>query len=117
MPTADYSASPYDIVIVKGDDYEELFSFSGQDGEPMDLSAYEFSSKLRETDGDLVATFTCDKVTAEGDDFPTRVRRTLSSEFTSGLDGDYVHDFQWEVNGRIRTFLGGTFHVEPEVTY
>lgn len=108
---ADYTAGVYDVRMTQGDTFVESLLMEDGDGDAIDLSGYVFKSQLRRTaDNGLVAEFA---ITVAG----STVTRTLTSSVTSGLDGTYVHDFQWtDPQGRVRTLLSGQFEVEPEVT-
>jgi len=81
------------------------------EGEAIDLTGYAFRSQIRRTaDNGLVAEFA---ISTSG----STVTRSLSPSVTSGLEGTYVHDFQWtDPQGRIRTLLSGNFEIEAEVT-
>jgi len=108
---ADYTAAVYDVRMTQGDSFIEELLMEDGEGDPLDLVGYVFRSQLRRTaDNGLVAEFS---VSVNG---PT-VTRALSPAVTSGLEGIYVHDFQWtDPQGRIRTLLSGDFEIEPEVT-
>ena len=108
---ADYTAAVYDVRMTQGDTFVEELLMEDGEGEPIDLTGYQFKSQLRRTaDNGLVAQFS---ISVEG----SVVTRTLSPGITSSLDGTYVHDFQWtKPGGKIRTLLSGEFEIEPEVT-
>jgi hypothetical protein len=108
---ADYTAGVYDVRMTQGDTFVEELLMEDGDGEAIDLTGYTFKSQLRRTaDNGLVAEF---GITVAG----STVTRSLTSSVTTGLDGTYVHDFQWtDPQGRIRTLLSGQFEIEPEVT-
>jgi len=108
---ADYSAAPYDVRIVQGDDFIEPITLEDGESEAINLSGYTFKSQLRRSaDNGLVAEFS---ISVSGN----VVTRSLTSAVTTDLDGVYVHDFQWRnPQGRIRTLLAGQFEVVPEVT-
>jgi len=110
---ADYTAAIYDVRIVQGDTFSEPILLEDSDGEAIDLTGFSFRSQLRRTaDDSLVAEFSMST------DLPTStVTRTLSAGITAGLEGTYVHDFQWtNPSGQVRTLLSGDFEIEPEVT-
>ena len=110
---ADYSAAPYEVRMVQGDSLRETFVFRDGDGSLLDLAGYTFASQVRQTAaGTAVATFdiTVDVGAAS-------VVRSLGTAVTAGLEGRFVHDFQWtEPDGLRRTLLGGGFTVVAEVT-
>ena len=110
---ADYGAAPYDVRMVQGDTFSEQILMEDSDGEAIDLTGYTFRSQLRRTaDGTVVAEF------AMSTDLPTStVTRSLNAGITAGLEGTYVHDFQWtNPSGQVRTLFSGEFEIEPEVT-
>lgn len=108
---ADYGAAVYDVRMVQGDDFIEPIVLEDGDGSAIDLEGYQFKSQLRRTaDNGLVAEF--DLVLLEN-----KITRSLAAAVTAGLDGSYVHDFQWtDPDGNIRTLFSGTFEIQPEVT-
>jgi hypothetical protein len=110
---ADYSGATYDVRMTQGDTFSEQILMEDSDGDAIDLTGYTFASQLRRTaEGSLVASFaiTVDLSTST-------VTRTLAPGLTSGLEGTYVHDFQWtDPVGQIRTLFTGEFEIEPEVT-
>ena len=113
MTLADYTGAPYDVRMVKGDSFAEPMVLEDGNGELLNLVGYSFASQLRRTvDGPLVVAFTILVNTST-----STVTRSLSASQTSGLDGEYVHDFQWtDPQGKIRTLFSGSFEVVPEVT-
>jgi hypothetical protein len=108
---ADYTAGVYDVRMTQGDTFVEELLMEDGDGEAIDLTGYTFKSQLRRTpDNGLVSQFV---ISVNG----SKVTRSLPPLITSGLNGTYVHDFQWtDPQGRIRTLLSGQFEIEPEVT-
>lgn len=110
---ADYTAAPYDVKMTQGDFLQETFVFKGPDGAALDLTGYSFASQVRQTAaGAAVATFDIDVTGAAGG----TVVRSLGTAVTGALLGRFVHDFEWTVNGRRRTLIGGRFEVSAEVT-
>ena len=108
---ADYTAAIYDVRMTQGDTFIEELTFEDGEGDLLDLTGYAFQSQIRRTaDNGLVAQFT---ISTSG----SVVTRSLQPAVTSGLEGTYVHDFQWtDPQGRIRTLLSGNFDIEAEVT-
>jgi len=108
---ADYTAAVYDVRMTQGDSFIEELTFEDGEGDLLDLTGYTFLSQIRRTpDNGLVAQFS---IAIDG----SVVTRTLAPSVTSGLEGTYVHDFQWtDPQGRIRTLLSGNFEIEAEVT-
>ncbi len=108
---ADYTAAVYDVRMTQGDSFIEELTMEDGEGDALDLTGYGFLSQIRRTaDNGLVAQFS---ISVNG----SVVTRTLSPGVTSGLNGTYVHDFQWtDPQGNIRTLLSGNFEIEPEVT-
>ena len=108
---ADYTAAVYDVRMTRGDSFIEELTFEDGEGDLLDLTGYSFLSQIRRTpDNGLVAQFA---ISVDG----SVVTRSLTPSVTTGLDGTYVHDFQWtDPQGRIRTLLSGQFEIEPEVT-
>jgi DNA-binding NarL/FixJ family response regulator len=108
---ADYTAAVYDVRMTQGDSFIEELLMEDGEGEPLDLTGYTFRSQIRRTaDNGLVAEFTIS--TDE-----STVTRSLLPAVTAGLEGTYVHDFQWtDPQGAIRTLLSGNFEIEAEVT-
>jgi hypothetical protein len=108
---ADYTAAVYDVRMTRGDSFIEELTFEDGEGDLLDLTGYTFLSQIRrEPEGNLVAQFS---TSVDG----SVVTRTLAPSVTAGLEGTYVHDFQWtNPQGQIRTLLSGQFEIEPEVT-
>ena len=108
---ADYTAAVYDVRMTQGDTFIEELTFEDGEGDLLDLTGYAFQSQIRRTaDNGLVAQF---NISASG----SVVTRSLEPGITAGLEGTYVHDFQWTTpQGRIQTLLSGNFDIEPEVT-
>jgi hypothetical protein len=99
--------------MTQGDTFSEQVLMEDGDGAAIDLTGYTFRSQLRRTtDGTVVAEFTMSTDLAT-----STVTRTLSAAATAGLDGTYVHDFQWtDPSAKVRTLFSGEFEIEPEVT-
>jgi hypothetical protein len=108
---ADYTAAVYDVRMTQGDSFIEELLMEDGEGDPIDLTGYAFKSQIRRTaDNGLVAEF---NISVDG----STVTRTLSPSVTAGLEGIYVHDFQWtKPQGQIRTLLSGECEIEAEVT-
>ena len=108
---ADYTAAVYDVRMTQGDSFVEELLMEDGEGDALDLTGYSFRSQLRRTaDNGLVAEFA---ISVDG----STVTRSLNTGITAGLDGTYVHDFQWtDPSGKVRTLLSGEFEVEAEVT-
>ena len=108
---ADYTAAVYDVRMTQGDSFIEELLMEDGEGDAIDLTGYQFKSQIRRTaDNGLVAEF---GISVDG----AVVTRTLAPSVTAGLEGTYVHDFQWTTpQGRIQTLLSGNFEIEPEVT-
>lgn len=113
MPTADYTAAPYDVKLTQGDTFKETFIFRGADGDLLPLAGYAFASQVRETaSGTAIASFT---ITVDTD--TSTVVRSLGTAVTTDLLGRYVQDLQWtDPDGDIRTLISGKFEVVAEVT-
>jgi len=108
---ADYTAALYDVRMTQGDSFVEELLMEDGEGDALDLAGYTFRSQLRRTAESAVVAEFAVSVSA------STVTRTLDAAITAGLDGKYVHDFQWtDPSGRIRTLLSGEFDVEPQVT-
>ena len=110
---ADYSGAVYDVRMTQGDTFSEQILMEDSDGAAIDLTGYSFASQLRRTAaGAVVATFSISV-----DLGTSTVTRTLSAGTTAGLDGTYVHDFQWtNPLGQVRTLFTGEFEIVAEVT-
>jgi hypothetical protein len=110
---ADYSAAPYDVRMTQGDTLTETFRFRDEDGGLLALGGYTFLSQVRVSPaGTAVATFT---ITVDTD--TSTVVRSLGTAVTAGLEGRYVHDFQWtDPELRVRTLIAGDFEVVAEVS-
>jgi hypothetical protein len=110
---ADYLPAPYDVRLTQGDTFEETFVFKDADGTLLGLAGYEFFSQVRvSAAGSAVATF---NITVDLDE--SKVVRSLGTAVTSGLEGRFVHDFQWkDPDDRVRTLIGGRFDVRAEVS-
>jgi len=108
---ADYTAAVYDVRMTQGDSFVEELLMEDGEGDALDLTGYSFRSQLRRTaDNGLVAEFA---ISVDG----STVTRSLNTGITAGLDGTYVHDFQWtDPSGKVRTLVSGEFEIEPEVT-
>ena len=109
----DYTGASYDVRMTQGDTFVEELFMEGGEGDPIDLLGYQFQSQLRRTaDDEVVADFEISVNLSN-----STVTRLLAPSVTSGLEGTYVHDFQWtDPQGRIRTLFSGDFEIEPEVT-
>ena len=110
---ADYSAAPYNVKMVQGDDLVETFVFRDADGDLLDLGSYTFASQVRQTAaGSAIASFT---ITVDTN--TSTVVRSLGTAVTAGLLGTYVQDMQWtDPDGDIRTLISGKLEVVAEVT-
>jgi len=113
------AASVYDIVIIKNTDFEVTFTFSDENGDPIDHDDYSFEAELRPTPGDssVPIEFTVAKLS------PTtggKVTLSLTDTVTGNLAlSKYYYDVVGdddEGDGTRTVFIGGRITVLPAVS-
>lgn len=99
--------------ITRGDDFADEVTIK-ENGVAVNVSARTYTAQIRATTEatDVVATFTIDMTSAASGVVGFAVADTV----TDDMSGPYVWDFQQDTGGVIRTLMGGTFFVAPDVT-
>ena len=115
MATISVLPAKLNYKIVRGDDFADVVTI--KEGDPaaaVDVSARTFTAQLRSTANatTVVATFVIDMTNAATGE----VGYSLADTVTDDLSGNYVWDFQQDTGGVIRTLMGGSFFVAPDVT-
>lgn len=102
--------------ITRGDDFADVVTIKeGDPSLPVDVSGRTFTAQLRltaNTADPAVADFVIDMTNAASGE----VGYSLADTVTDDLAGNYVWDFQQDTAGVIRTLMGGSFTVNPDVT-
>lgn len=103
------------LTMTRGDDFAESFTIQeGDPLEPADVSARTYTAQVRASANasTVIATFSVDMTDAADGVIVLRLADTV----TADLGGSYVWDLQQDAGGVIRTILGGSFVVVPDVT-
>lgn len=116
MATISVLPAKLNYKIVRGDDFADVVTI--KEGEPaaaVDVSARTYTAQLRltpNTADPAVADFVIDMTDAASGN----VGYALPDTVTDDLAGNYFWDFQQDTGGVIRTLMGGSFYVAPDVT-
>lgn len=115
MATISVLPAKLNYKIVRGDDFADVVTIKeGTPAAAVDVSARTFTAQLRATANatTVIATFAIDMTNAASGE----VGYSLADTVTDDLSGNYVWDFQQDTGGVIRTLMGGSFFVAPDVT-
>lgn len=115
MPTVKILPGKLNYSITRGDDFADSITIQeGDPLEPADVSARTYTAQVRATaDATTVtATMSVDMTDAADGVIVLRIADTV----TDDLSGSYVWDLQQDTAGVIRTLVGGSFNVVPDVT-
>jgi hypothetical protein len=99
--------------IVRGDDFADQVTIK-ENGVAVDVSARTYTAQVRLTADTetIVAQMVIDMASAA----TGVVGFSVADTVTDDLSGVYVWDFQQDTGGVVRTLMGGTFLVNPDVT-
>ena len=113
MATVTILPAKLNYKITRGDDFADEVTIK-EGGVAVDVSARTYTAQLRATADSttVVATFTINMASAA----TGVVGFSIADTVTDDLAGLYVWDFQQDTAGVIRTLMGGTFLVNPDVT-
>lgn len=122
MPTIDLTPSRQDFTLTRGDTWSISFTFSAENGDPIDLTGSTWLSQIRpagaggriDSNQPIFATWTIDS-TAEADGI---IVLTLDSSETEKADIEvtYWYDIQQTKDGKVATPVQGKITVVPDVT-
>lgn len=115
MPSVKTLPGKLNFSMTRGDDFAHQFTI--QEGDPLapvDVSARTYTAQVRAAADSttVVATFSVDMTSAATGIVILRIADTV----TDDLSGPYVWDLQQDSAGVIRTLVGGSFTVVPDVT-
>ena len=113
MATVTILPAKLNYKITRGDDFADEVTIK-ENGVAVNVSARTYTAQVRATKDSttVVATFSIDMTSAASG----VVGFTLADTVTDDMSGPYVWDFQQDTGGVIRTLMGGTFFVDPDVT-
>lgn len=119
-----YIPAEYNTGIVRGDFFEETFTFS-IDGEALELTGCDVRIQIKDLSwtnkfpSDLSEfNITTDPsqitgITVDGSDITWTINDSDTKLFPPG---SYVYDIEITIGGKVRTFVKGQFNVERDVT-
>lgn len=113
MATVKVLPAKLNYAMTRGDDFADEVTIK-EGGVAVDVSARTYTAQIRDTADSttVVATFSINMASAA----TGVVGFSLADTVTDDLSGLYVWDFQQDTAGVIRTLMGGTFLVNPDVT-
>lgn len=113
MATVTILPAKLNYKITRGDDFADEVTIK-ENGVAVNVSARTYTAQVRATKDSttVVATFTIDMTSAA----TGVVGFAIADTVTDDMSGTYVWDFQQDTGGVIRTLMGGTFFVDPDVT-
>jgi hypothetical protein len=113
MATVDIRPAKLNYKITRGDDFADQVTIK-ENGVAVDVSARTFTAQVRLTKdaATVVADMSIDMTSAATGVVGFSVQDTV----TDDMAGTYVWDFQQDTGGVVRTLMGGTFFVDPDVT-
>lgn len=99
--------------ITRGDDFADVVTIK-EAGIAVDVSARTYTAQVRSSKNSttVVATMAIDMTDAA----IGQVGYSIADTVTDDMSGNYVWDFQQDTAGVIRTLMGGSFFVDPDVT-
>lgn len=114
MATVSILPAKLSYKITRGDDFADVVTIK-EAGVAVDVSTRTYTAQVRSSKNSetVVATMVIDMTDAA----TGQVGYSLADTVTDDLSGNYVWDFQQETaGGVIRTLMGGSFFVDPDVT-
>jgi hypothetical protein len=113
MATVDIRPAKLNYKITRGDDFADQVTIK-ENGVAVNVSARTYTAQVRLTkDAEtVVAQMTIDMTSAATGVVGFSVQDTV----TDDMSGLYVWDFQQDTGGVVRTLMGGSFFVDPDVT-
>ncbi len=110
------NATRVDITCRKGDTFELEFTFTDDNGDPLNLSSYSWKMDVKETDttsGDIIAD--------SAFDYTGTVAGKLTIEATAAVmaaapGGTYVYDLQSTSGSVVKTWVYGLFKINEDVS-
>ena len=113
MATVDIRPAKLNYKITRGDDFADQVTIK-EAGVAVNVSARTYTAQVRLTKDatTVVAQMVIDMTSAA----TGVVGFSVADTITDDMSGLYVWDFQQDTGGVIRTLMGGSFFVDPDVT-
>jgi hypothetical protein len=113
MATVDIRPAKLNYKITRGDDFADQVTIK-ENGVAVDVAARTYTAQVRLTKDatTVVAQMVIDMTSAASGVVGFSVQDTI----TDDMSGLYVWDFQQDTGGVVRTLMGGSFFVDPDVT-
>jgi hypothetical protein len=100
------------ITIYKGDTLYKTLTFTDANDDPLDLSTCTVTMQVRRKAGETVLISL-----TEGDGLTVSSNTVLIDHLVTIAKGSYLWDLQFEYDsGIVRTYVGGSFDVENDIT-
>lgn len=113
MATVTILPAKLNYKITRGDDFADEVTIK-ENGVAVNVSARTYTAQVRLTKdtATVVASMVVDMTSAASG----VVGYSIADTITDDMSGPYVWDFQQDTGGVIRTLMGGSFFVDPDVT-
>lgn len=115
MATISVLPAKLNYKVTRGDDFADVVTIKeGVPAAAVDVSARTYRAQVRDTANatTIIATMTIDMTNAATGEVGYSIPDTTLDD----MSGNYVWDFEQTSAGVVRTLMGGSFQVVPDVT-
>jgi hypothetical protein len=110
------NAKQVNIICRQGDTFSLLLNFFDANNAPMDLTAYTWKMDVKESDNAPTPVLNDDDFTYNGTISGTLTISANALTMETIEEGVYVYDLQSNVGGIVKTWIYGTFSVNPDIS-
>jgi hypothetical protein len=110
------NAKQVNIICRQGDTFSLLLNFFDANNAPMDLTAYTWKMDVKESDNAPTPVLNDDDFTYNGTISGTLTISANALTMETIEEGVYVYDLQSNVGGVVKTWIYGTFSVNPDIS-
>ena len=110
------NAKQVNIICRQGDTFSLLLNFFDANNAPMDLTAYTWKMDVKESDNAPTPVLNDDDFTYSGTISGTLTISANALTMETIEEGVYVYDLQSNVGGIVKTWIYGTFSVNPDIS-
>lgn len=110
------NATRVDITCRKGDTFELEFTFTDDNGDPIDLSSYSWKMDVKETDttaGDIIGD---SEFVYDGNVAGQLTIKATATTMAGVSGGTYVYDLQSTSGAVVKTWVYGLFKINEDVS-
>jgi hypothetical protein len=110
------NAKQVNIICRQGDTFSLLLNFFDANNAPMDLTAYTWKMDVKESDNAPTPVLNDDDFTYNGTSTGSLTISANAITMQDIEEGVYVYDLQSNVGGIVKTWIYGTFSVNPDIS-